>query len=83
MDIRQAAEIAISIYMGNALSYTTDVSVPKIVLSFLAGLLVYIGQIAVYGNITNFLENKKERLCNKFIYFVNNNPISTIYRPKS
>lgn len=59
MDMRQAAEIAISIYMGNALSYTTDVSVPKIVLSYLAGFLVYIGQIAVCGNITNFLENKK------------------------
>lgn len=47
VDMRQAGGTAISIYMGNVLSYTTDVSMVKVVFSYLAGLLVYIGQIAV------------------------------------
>ena len=46
-DMAQASETAISIYMGNVLSYTTDVSVGKMIFSYFACVLVYIGQIAV------------------------------------
>ncbi|MCI8956537.1 MAG: hypothetical protein HFG29_06020 [Eubacterium sp.] len=46
-DMRQAGGTVMSIYMENVLSYTTHVSVVKIIFSYLAGLLVYIGQIAI------------------------------------
>lgn len=46
-DMRLANETVISIYMGNVLECNTDVNVIKLIFSYFAYLLVYIGQIAI------------------------------------